>query len=106
MLDQYIDVKNPNLQDEYLGEDILTPGCLTQEDPTLQALWQYALRFRIEELFLDSKSGAFQLEESKIRVAKPCPKGLSQSIGAFIFGGRFGCFICDYLWHDSSIKGT
>ncbi|MEL7010944.1 MAG: hypothetical protein AAGK10_15980 [Cyanobacteria bacterium J06555_3] len=33
----------------------------------LQTLWQYALRFRIEELFLDSKSGVFQLEESKIR---------------------------------------
>ncbi|MDJ0592310.1 MAG: hypothetical protein QNJ72_20340 [Pleurocapsa sp. MO_226.B13] len=30
-------------------------------------MWQYALRFRIEELFLDSKSGGFQLEESKIR---------------------------------------
>ena len=40
---------------------------ITDEDPTLQTLWQYALRFRIEELFLDSKSGAFQLEESKIR---------------------------------------
>ncbi|MEL6495949.1 MAG: transposase, partial [Cyanobacteria bacterium J06623_7] len=32
-----------------------------------QTLWQYALRFRIEELFLDSKSGAFELEESKVR---------------------------------------
>ena len=29
-----------------------------------------ALRFRIEELFLDSKSGAFQFEESKIRDRK------------------------------------
>ncbi len=28
---------------------------ITDEDPTLQTLWQYALRFRIEELFLDSK---------------------------------------------------
>ncbi|MDJ0569128.1 MAG: hypothetical protein QNJ53_08765, partial [Pleurocapsa sp. MO_192.B19] len=35
--------------------------------PSLPTLWQYALRFRIEELFLDSKSGGFQLEESKIR---------------------------------------
>ena len=42
----------------------------TDEDPTLQTLWQYALRFRIEELFLDSKSGAFELEESKIRAPK------------------------------------
>ncbi len=28
------------------------------------------MRFRVEELFLDSKSGAFQLEESRIRSAK------------------------------------
>ena len=40
---------------------------ITNESPTLQTLWQYALRFRIEELFLDSKSGVFELEESKIR---------------------------------------
>jgi hypothetical protein len=40
---------------------------ITDEDPTLQTLWQYAMRFRIEELFLDSKSGAFELEESKVR---------------------------------------
>ncbi|MEL6578984.1 MAG: hypothetical protein AAFQ14_04480 [Cyanobacteria bacterium J06621_12] len=40
---------------------------ITDEAPSLQTLWQYALRFRIEELFLDSKSGAFQLEESRIR---------------------------------------
>lgn len=40
---------------------------ITDEDPTLQTLWQYAMRFRIEELFLDSKSGVFGLEESKIR---------------------------------------
>jgi len=32
-------------------------------------LWQYALRFCVEELFLDSKSGAFELEESRIRSA-------------------------------------
>ena len=40
---------------------------ITDEEPSLQTLWQDALRFRIEELFLDSKSGAFQLEESRIR---------------------------------------
>lgn len=43
---------------------------ITDEDPTLQTLWQYALRFRIEELFLDSKSGAFELEESRVRDRK------------------------------------
>jgi len=40
---------------------------ITDESPTLQTLWQYALRFQIEELFLDSKSGAFQLEDSGLR---------------------------------------
>lgn len=42
----------------------------TDEPPTLEILWQYALRFRVEELFLDSKSGAFQLEDSKVRSAQ------------------------------------
>lgn len=40
---------------------------ITDEKPSLQTLWQYGLRFRVEELFLDSKSGVFQLEESKVR---------------------------------------
>ncbi len=40
---------------------------ITDETPSLQTLWQYGLRFRVEELFLDSKSGAFKLEESRIR---------------------------------------
>lgn len=39
------------------------------EEPSLKTLWQYARRFRVEQLFLDSKSGAFQLEESRIRSA-------------------------------------
>ena len=43
---------------------------ITDETPTLETLWQYGLRFRVEELFLDSKSGAFELEESRIRDAK------------------------------------
>lgn len=34
-----------------------------------QTLWQYALRFREYELFLDSKSGAFGLEDSRLRSA-------------------------------------
>jgi hypothetical protein len=40
---------------------------VTDEAPTLQTLWQYALRFRVEELFLDSKSGAFELEDTRLR---------------------------------------
>lgn len=43
---------------------------ITDEPPTLQTLWQYALRFRVEELFLDSKSGAFGLEASRVRSAQ------------------------------------
>lgn len=42
---------------------------ITDEPPTLQTLWQYALRFRVEELFLDSKSGAFELQDSRLRSA-------------------------------------
>lgn len=40
---------------------------VTDEAPSLQTVWQYALRFRVEELFLDSKSGAFELEDSRLR---------------------------------------
>jgi hypothetical protein len=43
---------------------------ITDESPTLKTLWQYALRFRVEELFLDSKSGAFELEDSRINSAE------------------------------------
>ena len=42
----------------------------TDEEPSLNTLWQYGMRFRVEQLFLDSKSGVFQLEESRIRTAK------------------------------------
>ena len=42
---------------------------ITDESPTLQTLWQYALRFQVEELFLDSKSGAFELGDSRLRSA-------------------------------------
>ncbi len=40
---------------------------VTDEPPSLQTVWQYALRFQVEELFLDSKSGAFELEDSRLR---------------------------------------
>lgn len=39
----------------------------TDEKPSLQTLWDYALRFCVEELFLDSKSGAFELADSRLR---------------------------------------
>ncbi len=51
--------------------DIPQPwAVISNEEPSLQTLWQYDLRFRVEELFLDSKSGAFELEESRIRDSK------------------------------------
>lgn len=40
---------------------------ITDEVPSLQTLWNYSLRFCVEELFLDSKSGAFGLEDSRLR---------------------------------------
>jgi hypothetical protein len=40
---------------------------ITDEVPSLQTLWQYSLRFCVEELFLDSKSGAFGLSDSRLR---------------------------------------
>ncbi|HEY9881104.1 MAG TPA: transposase [Leptolyngbyaceae cyanobacterium] len=43
---------------------------ITDESPSLKTLWQYALRFQVEELFLDSKSGAFGIEGSRIRSAQ------------------------------------
>lgn len=42
---------------------------ITDEPPSLQTLWQYAMRFQVEELFLDSKSGVFHLEDSRLRSA-------------------------------------
>ncbi|WP_293069051.1 MULTISPECIES: hypothetical protein [unclassified Moorena] len=43
---------------------------ITDEPPTLLSLWQYGFRFEVEELFLDSKSGAKELEDSRIRSAQ------------------------------------
>jgi hypothetical protein len=40
---------------------------ITDEVPSLQTLWQYSSRFCVEELFLDSKSGAFGLADSHLR---------------------------------------
>lgn len=43
---------------------------MTDRPPSLDVLWQYGKRFGCEELFLDSKSGAFQLEQSRLRDAQ------------------------------------
>jgi hypothetical protein len=39
----------------------------TDAPPSLQTLWDDALRFCVEELFGDSKSGAFELSDSRLR---------------------------------------
>lgn len=69
-------------------------GVITDEKPSLQTLWQYGLRFRVEELFLDSKSGAFQLEEFF--------DSRSQSFRTFIFGCCVGSSIFYCSWYDDS----
>lgn len=40
---------------------------ITDEPPSLQTFWQYSQRFAVEELFLDSKSGAFGLTDVRLR---------------------------------------
>ena len=63
---------------------------MTSEPPTLQTLWQYALRFRVEELFLDSKSGAFELEESRLRSAGALERLYLVAAVALLFGTTQG----------------
>jgi len=43
---------------------------VTDEAPFEQTLHEYALRFCVEELFLDSFAGAFELEDSRLRNPK------------------------------------
>lgn len=66
---------------------------ITDEQPSLQTLWQYGLRFRVEELFLDSKSGAFQLEESKIRDRKALERLYLVAAVALLFATAHGMTI-------------
>lgn len=63
---------------------------ITDELPTLQTLWQYALRFRVEELFLDSKSGAFELEDSRLRSADALERLYLVAAVALLYGTTQG----------------
>ena len=63
---------------------------ITDESPTLKTLWQYALRFRIEELFLDSKSGAFELEDSRINSAEALERLYLVAAVALLYGTTQG----------------
>jgi hypothetical protein len=49
------------------GEDFW--AVITSDPPSLDTLWEYGFRFCCEELFLDSKSGVFGLEDSRLRDA-------------------------------------
>lgn len=63
---------------------------MTDEAPTLQTLWRYGLRFRVEELFLDSKSGAFHLEGSRIRSALALERLYLVAALALLYGTTTG----------------
>ena len=63
---------------------------ITDEAPTLQTLWQYALRFRVEELFLDSKSGAFELEDSRLGAAAALERLYLVAAVALLYGTTQG----------------
>ena len=43
---------------------------ITDEIPSLQSFVHYGKRFDTEELYLDSKSGAFELEDSRLDEAE------------------------------------
>lgn len=50
---------------QLVGDDFW--AVITSDPPSLDTLWDYGLRFCCEELFLDSKSGVFGLEDSRLR---------------------------------------
>ncbi len=63
-------IENVNLALAF-PETVAEPwAVITDETPTLQTFWQYGFRFRVEELFLDSKSGIFGLTDSRLRDTK------------------------------------
>jgi Transposase DDE domain len=63
---------------------------ITDEEPSLDTLWQYGKRFCIEELFLDSKSGVFQLEDSHIRSPKRLKRLYLVAALAILYGTTQG----------------
>lgn len=70
---------------------------ITDEPPSLQTLWQYALRFRVEELFLDSKSGVFELEESRLRSASALERMYLVAAVALLYSTTQGKPTCKSL---------
>jgi hypothetical protein len=63
---------------------------ITDEPPSLKTLWQYALRFRVEELFLDLESGVFELEASGIRSAQALERLYLVAAIAILYGTTQG----------------
>ena len=45
----------------------LSPGFVSNLDPSLYLVWAYGQRFCCKQLFRDQKSGIFQLESSGLR---------------------------------------
>jgi Transposase DDE domain len=67
-----------------------TWAVITDEEPSLNTLWQYGKRFCIEELFLDIKSGVFQLEDSHIRSSKRLKRLYLVAALAILYGTTQG----------------
>jgi hypothetical protein len=63
---------------------------ITDESPCLKTLWQYGLRFRIEQLLLESKSGALQLEGARRRNAGQLEKLYLVTAVALLYGTLTG----------------
>ncbi|MFQ3627448.1 MAG: hypothetical protein SNJ81_07730 [Cyanobacteriota bacterium] len=63
---------------------------ITDEPPSLNTLWQYALQSRVEELCLDSKSGVFELEASGIRSAQALERLYLVAAVAILYGTTQG----------------
>lgn len=63
---------------------------VTDETPSLQTLWQYGLRFRIEELLLESISGAFQLEDTRLRNTSQLERLYLVAAVALLYGTLMG----------------
>ena len=63
---------------------------ITDEVPSLQTLWNYSSRFCVEELFLDSKSGAFELEDSRLRHTEALKRLYSIAAVALLYATTTG----------------
>lgn len=61
---------------------------ITDQSPTLQTLWQYAMRFQVEELFLEAQVWRIRVGRFTIALCR-CPRT-----------PLFGCCCCLVVCHD------